>query len=408
MAMFALGVLLVLRGGGTEGGLACAPDAAGWPAAGAGPEQRGVAAGVAHDPRGTWLPAWQYPGPDAGPGDAVGGPPSEAWREVFTVRADGTLVVLDAATGRLRWTSPPAPAEVGRALVPVAVDGCSAVVATSFPDPHDGEPAGAVRAVDLGSHGRRWGVAVGDEIDSAPEITRGVVFVGVGLRIPGSLDRRFAVLGWNLADPQAPFREDFRAAVTAAVATDGDRLYAGAFDQTVYAFRIQPTDRRLRQLWSFTTAGILVAAPVLGGDGRLYIASTDHHLYALDTAHDGTLVWSLDLGDAADATPVVDGSTVVAATLAGRVVAVDTASGRVRWTVDVGAAVGRRGRGGLAAVGNRVVVVDERGGVHLLDLTTGAQRALWTAPAPPNGGPAIAAGHVDVTCADGRLYALPL
>lgn len=406
--MLTVGVLLVVHGGGTDAGQLCAADSRGWPAAGAGPAHRGLAAGTAHDPVGSWTPAWQYPVATASPADLVTAPPTESGGKVFTVRDDGTLVVLDAASGRLAWTSEAPAGARGRALVPVALDGCSAVVATSFPDPSDGEPAGAVRAVDLRSHAERWAVAVGDSISSAPEIARGVAFAGVGLRIPQSLSRRYVVLGWNLADPAAPFREDFRAAVEASVATDGDRLYAAAFDQTVYAFRLEPAARRLRQLWSFTTNGILVAAPILGDDGRLFVAGADHVVYALDRDHDGRLVWQADVGDAVDSTPVLDGSTLVVATLGGRVVALDAGTGAVRWSVNVGAGVGRAGRGGLAAIGDRVVVVDERGTVHLLDLGTGHERATWRAPAPPEGPPAIAAGFVDVTCADGHLYALPI
>ena len=79
-------------------------------------------------------------------------------------------------------------------------------------------------------------------------------------------------------------------------------------------------------------------------------------------------------------------------------------SGKVRWSVDIGAVVTH----GLAAAGNRVAVIDDGGVMHLLDVASGTERGRWTAPAPPSGGPAVYGGRLLVTCADGRLYALPL
>ena len=280
------------------------------------------------------------------------------------------------------------------------------VLATSFTDPADGTPAGALRAVDLGTHQRRWGVAAGDEVGSAPEISHGVVFVGIGARKPGTLDRDWLVDGFNLADPSGPFRQRFQAAVIASVATDGTRLWAASFDDSVYAFAIEPSSRSLRQLWSFTTGTIISASPVIG-DGLVYVAGDDGSVVALDPGRSGAERWRQDVGSPVDVSPVLDAGTLVAAGRDGRVHAYDAATGQPRWTVGLHAQV-KGSSGGLAAAADRVVVCDSAGIVHLLDLATGAEHASWTAPAVPRGTPAIAAGFVYVTVADGRLYALPL
>src|SRR5205807_6680597 len=133
-----------------------------WNGAGGGPLHRGSVAATVHDPGPGWQPAWSYPGKGGG-ADAVG-PPSAAGGTVYTTAGDGTLIALDGRTGASRWTSRPGTGESGTAEVPPALDGCTAVVGTSFADPKSGEAAGAVRAVDLQSHAELWGRLAGDEL----------------------------------------------------------------------------------------------------------------------------------------------------------------------------------------------------------------------------------------------------
>jgi outer membrane protein assembly factor BamB len=404
LALLGVGALLVIRGSG-GGGDTCGADPNGWNGSAGGPLHRGAISGPAPDPGAHWAPSWSYPAASAGSGAAVVSPPSAASGSVFAVTADGTLVALDATSGRLLWSSPAGPGEAGGGLVAPALDGCSAVVATSFADPSDGQPAGAVRAVDLASHQRRWGVGVADEAASAPQIVKGVAFAGVASRGANSLDRNFAVDGFNLGDPANPFRKGFRAAIIASPASDGSTLWAASFDQNIYAFAIEPTTRGLRQLWSFATNGIITAAPVIG-DGVVFVASDDGSVYALDAAT-GAQRWQYDAGAPLDTTPVLGGGTLIVAGRDGHVHALNAASGQRRWSVDSHARISGSA-GGLAMTSDRVVVADSNGVVHLLALTDGAEHATWQGPAAPRGGPALAAGMLYVTCADGRLYALPL
>jgi outer membrane protein assembly factor BamB len=357
-----------------------------------------------HDPVGPWKPAWTYP-TTATPEQQVFTPPSVASGQVFTATRDGTLVAIDAARGALTWSSPPGPGEAGAVLVPVALDGCTAMLGTSFNSPKDGSPAGAIRAVDLQSHARRWGVAVGDQVGSAPEVSRGVGFLGVGLPHSTALDRTFAVEGFDLSNPASLFRKDFRAGVIASVATDGSTLWAGSLDQSLYAFRIEAGDHRLTQLWSFTSKGIITAAPV-AGDGAVYASSADHFVYALDPK-DGHVRWQYDAGGPLDVTPVLSGDTLVVGSRDGHVIGLDIASGKQRWVVELHASLSVS-NSGLAATSDRLVAVDASGAVHLLAMSDGSERAVFRTGATPRGGPALVSGMVYLTCADGKLYALPV
>jgi outer membrane protein assembly factor BamB len=56
--------------------------------------------------------------------------------------------------------------------------------------------------------------------------------------------------------------------------------------------------------WRFETRERITGQAVVAGDGRIYVGSHDHHLYAIHPH--GTLAWRRDLGDRIYATPLVD------------------------------------------------------------------------------------------------------
>lgn len=402
VAALIVGVVVVLATRGSSSGCSADPDPNGWNGVGGGPLHRGSVAAAVHDPGPTWTPAWSFPG-GAG-GTPVVGPPSAANGTVYATADDGTLLALDGAKGTQLWSSAPASGEQGNAVVAPALDGCTAVVGTSFSDPKSGEPAGAVRAVDLTTHARLWGISAGDDVVSGPQLSRGIAFVGIGTRASG-LNIDYAVDGFPVTDPGNPLRERFRAAVIGSPATDGRSLWAASLDEVAYAFAVDPGTRSLRQLWSFSTNGIITASPVVG-DGIVYIASDDDSVYAIDQPT-GKERWHATEEGALDATPVLNGSTLVVVTRDGKVHALDAGTGEQRWTVDIHDTV-RVSGGGLAGAGQRVAVVGESGLLRLLDLGTGAERGRWQAAVGPHGAPAIAGGFLYLTVGDGHLDALPL
>jgi len=388
------GLYSVVRGGGNT--LTCDPDAKGWNAAGAGPANTADAPAGIKDPGTGWAPSWSYPPRAAQPSDRVTGPPSEAGGTVYTATATGTLVAIDAATGREQWSSAPAAGEEGDVDTTIALDGCAAVLTTTQQSTA-GEPAGVIRAVDLRSHQRRWAVNAADEIFSAPQIVDGVAYAGLSFAASsGPLDRTHVLDGYYLSDGTRAYRKTFSAAVTASPTSDHQRIWIGALDQNLYGLGPQG-----RQLWTYQTNGI-VTLPAMYQGGSVYIASADHSVASLDpsTGHEH---WNVSVGEI-QAAMAVSGDTVVVADVDGTVHALKASDGSERWHADMGAPVTR----GVVAAGDRIFVIDDEGVLHVLDRATGNQTATWTAPASPTGPPAIAAGHLYVACQDGRLYALPL
>jgi len=398
-ALIAAGLFVVVRGSGSApgAGATCDPDPNGWNGAGGGPRQTGQAVIGIHDPQRGWKPSWQYPAAGAPAADRVVGPPSVANGVAYTAAQDGSLVAVDAARGTRLWSSPPGGGEQGTVQTPIALDGCGAVLATSFGGP-SGQPQGALRAVDLRSHQRRWGLQAADEIFSAPQVVDGVAYAGLSFAAgTGSLDRVHYLDGYYVNDGTRGYRKRFSAAVLASATSDHQRIWVGDLDQNVYA--LGPGGR---QLWTYTTRGIVSLPAILDGN-TLYVASADHHVAALD-ASSGRENWNVEVGDIQAAMALGPGGTLIAAGAGGTVHALSTADGSERWHHDIGVPVTRA----VVTAGDRVFAVDDDGALHVLDASSGAETVTWTAPAPPAGPPAIAAGHLYLTCQDGRLYALPL
>jgi outer membrane protein assembly factor BamB len=113
----------------------------------------------------------------------------------------------------------------------------------------------------------------------------------------------------------------------------GDTILAPSADGTLYALNLA-TDKEGELLWKFPTQKPLWAKAV--SDGKfVYQGSMDHFLYAIDLAS-GREEWKVDLGAAIVFAPAIavgatpeDGSTLYAGTIANELVAVR--GGKIIW-----------------------------------------------------------------------------
>lgn len=103
---------------------------------------------------------------------------------------------------------------------------------------------------------------------------------------------------------------------------------------------------------------------------RLFVASRDKHLYALD-AKTGRERWRVEAGDIMTATPVLHGGNVIFAAYDGQVRAVSASDGKPRWTYDAKLAVA----GDLTIADGRVLAGSRTYDLIALDAKTG--RELW-------------------------------
>ena len=133
------------------------------------------------------------------------------------------------------------------------------------------------------------------------------------------------------------------------------RIDAGA------APRIPVTEKDTR--WDRYGSGIVADAK------RLYVASRDKNLYALDIAS-GKPLWKFTASDIMTATPVRYRDLVLIADFAGKVVALEARDGKVRWTYDAKLPV----PGDLAVDGDRVLLGSRTYELIALDAASGRER----------------------------------
>ncbi|WP_119168289.1 outer membrane protein assembly factor BamB family protein [Algihabitans albus] len=124
------------------------------------------------------------------------------------------------------------------------------------------------------------------------------------------------------------------------------------------------------------------------------------------------LTWSVDLGEGEDddakllAEPVISDGRVYAMDARAQVSAVDAASGRVLWQVELEAEDDSFFGGGVAVAGDRVFVTTGFGGIYALEASSGATVWEAMATAPVRAAPSVSDGRVFVITLDNQTLAL--
>lgn len=107
-----------------------------------------------------------------------------------------------------------------------------------------------------------------------------------------------------------------------------DVIYAPNSNGQVYALSLDG-----ESLWEFETDAAIWATPVYADD-RLYVASQDHHLYAIN-ANTGDEIWDTDLGASSVSSPALaEDGTLYVGTFGSEVFAIDSQSGSILWRLN--------------------------------------------------------------------------
>jgi outer membrane protein assembly factor BamB len=170
--------------------------------------------------------------------------------------------------------------------------------------------------------------------DSTGVIKGGILFVGAEDACVYAIDLRGA-RGKNLWDPR---KDEGRTGwyINSALAIDREStVIVASKDNQLFAF-----DDRGQVAWSYAMPGLLLASPVIDGEGRIYLALT--HADAGPSGPRGSLVcldgstrqprWTCPVEAAVESTPVIgDDGLVYFGDNAGRIHAVDQ-TGHLAWT----------------------------------------------------------------------------
>lgn len=182
------------------------------------------------------------------------------------------------------------------------------------------------------------------------------------------------------------------------------RVYLTTFDGRLFALDAATG----RTAWRYVSHRCGWASPALAdhlvyetfiGSGECGSRARDGQVAAFD-AHSGRLRWLRQVGPT-ESSPLVAGGTVYIGDWAGRVWALDSRTGRTRWTADLHGAI----KGSLALSGRRLYIGTYGGDVVSLDARSG--RILWRSGGHGSiyASPAVAYGRVYVGSLDGGVYA---
>ncbi len=187
------------------------------------------------------------------------------------------------------------------------------------------------------------------------------------------------------------------------VVTDGKLIFAPSGDGVLYA--LDPSNRDTngepRVAWKFQTGNRLWSRPLLA-DGRLYQASFDHTLYAIDAAT-GQEIWRFDTPNAPVAVqPALRNGVLYFASFDGYAYAVNAADGTLKWKSPVDGWVWTD-----PSVGDTLLYMgDVRGRVYAFDLQSGERKWHFDALDSIKAHPVLANDLLYIVSMDTFVYAL--
>lgn len=155
-----------------------------------------------------------------------------------------------------------------------------------------------------------------------------------------------------------------------------------------------------RLAWKRPLAGV-ASSPVIGGDGTIYVGTTDGKLVAV-TGDGSAVKWSATTNDTGGSSPAIaTNGTVYVGSTDKKLYAI-APDGAVKWTFDAGASI----TGSPCVGGDETVYVGATDGkLHAID-PTGKERWSYAAAGPIGGTPAVRAGVVYVGSDDKSLHAV--
>jgi outer membrane protein assembly factor BamB len=321
-----------------------------WPLFGFGPNRNHVAVGMRLQPpfRRVWSVSAR---------SRVGFPPVVAYGRLFVATAAGSVLSIDAASGKVAWRK-----NLERCIrSSPAVGGGTVYVALMDRAPcpvHDEKQRGFLVALDAATGRTLWRFRSALN-ESSPLLARGVLYFG-------TWDGKVHAL---VAKTHRPlWTAETRAEVRASVAYSNGLVYVGSYDGTLYAFDAKTGAPR----WSASPGTAIYSTPAVAA-GRVFVGSTGGGVYAYD-AESGSYVWGRTAGRAVYGSPAVWRDTVYVGSYDGTFYAFDAATGETRWQFAANGPIS----GSATVMAGIVYLSTLTGHTYGLDVTTGRQR--WSFP----------------------------
>ena len=323
---------------------------------------------------------------------------------LYVVDTDGIIRAFDAGTGAARWR---VDLDLPADLAPSAFGGG---VSYAGGQVFATDGAGNVIALDAQSGNEIWRRKPAGPLRGAPTIAFNQVFVM-------TQDNQIHAL--NAADGSPVWNETSTAAQAgvfgvAAPAAGQGTVIAGFSSGELTAYRYENG----RNLWSdalartsiSTQVGTLTdvdADPIID-QGRVYALGQGGRMAAYELLT-GQRLWELNI--AGISTPAVAGEWLFVLADDAKLIAIQRATGRVRWITQLRAFRDQEDRDdpifwtGPIAAGNQLWVASSRGAVERVDVATGAASSFVDVDSPVSLPPIVAGGMLYILDDSGRLRA---
>ena len=233
---------------------------------------------------------------------------------------DSHVAAIDLETHEQVWDAPVQLDEVSR--TGVTVDGDTAFL---------GDNTGTVYAIDVATGAIRWTADAGGFLTNALAVSSGSVVATV----QGNRSTRAHVVAFDEADGSTAWDDEISgdALFASSPAISGTSIVVGFSDRTVRAF--DATDGAERWSTLLNRPMFFAGAPAFTPDA-VVVADALGQVYRLDV-DTGERVWDFAVNEPVTKSPVVvAGATVLVATSAGRLVAIDLESGLLVWQSEEG------------------------------------------------------------------------
>ncbi|MSQ22554.1 MAG: serine/threonine-protein kinase [Dehalococcoidia bacterium] len=269
----------------------------------------------------------------------VNSTPTVAGGLVYVGLRAGDLLALDIETGRLKWSYQTKNPIYGSATV---VDGTLYI----------GSGDHFLYALDAATGELRWNMETGEWILATPTVSQGIAVIG-------SQDGELYMA--DVSKGTVRYQVNIGASMDKAITIVDDVAYITTRAGNVLAFDFREKDKSFRKaklkihtqlfVWGMASTpprlpGLIwsrrlreqIVAEMATADGRLYLATAAGKLHALDTAT-GQELWVVAGLARLYSAPIVSGDAVIQTASDGTVYGFDSATGKEMWKASVGESV---------------------------------------------------------------------
>lgn len=232
-------------------------------------------------------------------------PPLVQNNAIYAPNNNGTLYVVDPATGQLLWSLP-----LGNLLWGSPVTNGKLVFVTSLDH--------GLYAVDPASRSLAWKLDLGGSAPGAPALSSdgNTLYVGSFAKKVVAVDAASGAIHWAA---------DLQDRVWGTPALDGDSLYVADMTGNVYSLGV-PNGKNA---WpGLAPDGAITANPLVLANGVL-IATESGNVYAYD--HTGVKLWEASIGGKIYTTPVASGSRILIAPMSTDFLLAAIQDGKLLW-----------------------------------------------------------------------------